>query len=379
MKMKVMPIIGTRPEGIKMAPLIKKIKADPELSCVFVNMAQHREMLDQVLDLFEIQADYDLNIMRPNQALMDTLTTMMNGLNEIVIKEKPDVILIHGDTLTTLAGALVAFFNQVKLGHVEAGLRTYDLSSPFPEEGNRQVAGRYADLHFAATLKNLESLKNEAVLPENIFVVGNTVIDALLEVADRPFTFEKILAAFINKFPKFILLTTHRRENLHALKDVYRALNQVIEEHPDVGVVFPAHKNPVVREQIKQHLKESGNILLVDPLDYETFVHLMKKAYFILTDSGGIQEEAPALGKPVLVARENTERPEGIAAGTLKLCGTSYNTVYADIKALLTNTKMYARMSEAKNPYGVGDTSEQIVKILKEKFIGVPSLDTIGK
>ena len=376
--MKVMPIIGTRPEGIKMAPLIKKLQADPSVECVFVNTAQHREMLDQVLDLFDIQADYDLNVMKQNQALMDTLTTMLKGLNEIVQKEKPDVVLVHGDTLTTLAGAQVAFFNQVKLGHVEAGLRTYDMSSPFPEEGNRQVAGRYADLHFAATLKNLESLKNEAVPTEKIFVVGNTVIDALLEVANHPFEFDETLAKFMDKFPKFILLTTHRRENLHALKDVYKALNQIISENPDVGIIFPAHKNPIVREQIKQHLNESENILLVDPLDYETFVHLMKKAYFILTDSGGIQEEAPALGKPVLVARENTERPEGVIAGTLKLCGTSYETVYADLKELLTNPKMYASMSEAKNPYGIGDTSDQIVKILKEKFIGVP-FDTVGK
>lgn len=376
--MKVMPIIGTRPEGIKMAPLIKKLQADSSVECVFVNTAQHREMLDQVLDLFDIRADYDLNVMKQNQALMETLTTMLTKLNEIVQKEKPDVVLVHGDTLTTLAGAQVAFFNQVKLGHVEAGLRTYDMSSPFPEEGNRQVAGRYADLHFAATLKNLESLKQEAVNPNQVFVVGNTVIDALLEVANRPFEFDETLARFMDKFPKFILLTTHRRENLHALKDVYKALNQVISENPDVGVIFPAHKNPIVREQIQQHLNESENILLVDPLDYETFVHLMKKAYFILTDSGGIQEEAPALGKPVLVARENTERPEGVAAGTLKLCGTSYETVYADLKALLTNPKMYASMSEAKNPYGVGDTSDQIVKILKEKFIGVP-FDTVGK
>lgn len=376
--MKVMPIIGTRPEGIKMAPLIKKLQADPSVECVFVNTAQHREMLDQVLDLFGIQADYDLNVMKQNQALMDTLTTMLKGLDEIVQKEKPDVMLVHGDTLTTLAGAQVAFFNQVKLGHVEAGLRTYDMSSPFPEEGNRQVTGRYADLHFAATLKNLESLKNEAVPAEKIFVVGNTVIDALLEVANRPFKFEESLSKFMDKFPKFILLTTHRRENLHALKDVYKALNQIISENPDVGIIFPAHKNPVVRAQIKEHLHESENILLVDPLDYETFVHLMKKAYFILTDSGGIQEEAPALGKPVLVARENTERPEGVAAGTLKLCGTSYETVYADLKELLTNSQMYSSMSQAKNPYGTGDTSDQIVKILKEKFIGVP-FDTVGK
>lgn len=376
--MKVMPIIGTRPEGIKMAPLIKKLQADPDVICVFVNTAQHREMLDQVLDLFDIQADYDLNIMKQNQALMETLTTMLSKLNEIVQKEKPDVILVHGDTLTTLAGAQVAFFNQVKLGHVEAGLRTYDMSSPFPEEGNRQVAGRYADLHFAATMKNLESLRNEAVNPDKIFVVGNTVIDALLEVANRPFQFAENLTKFMDRFPKFILLTTHRRENLHALKDVYRALNQIIEENPNVGIIFPAHKNPIVREQIRAHLKESENILLVDPLDYETFVHLMKKAYFILTDSGGIQEEAPALGKPVLVARENTERPEGVAAGTLKLCGTSYDTVYADLRELLANPKMYARMSEAKNPYGTGDTSDQIVKILKEKFIGVP-YGTVGK
>ena len=373
-----MPIIGTRPEGIKMAPLIKKLQAESDVECVFINTAQHREMLDQVLDLFHIQADYDLNIMKKNQALMETLTTMLTKLNEIVQKEQPDIILVHGDTLTTLAGAQVAFFNQVKLGHVEAGLRTYDMTSPFPEEGNRQVAGRYADLHFAATLKNLESLKNEAVNPDKVFVVGNTVIDALLEVADRPFQFDVNLAKFMDKFPKFILLTTHRRENLHALKDVYRALNQIIDENPEVGIIFPAHKNPIVREQIRSHLKESENILLVDPLDYETFVHLMKKAYFILTDSGGIQEEAPALGKPVLVARENTERPEGVAAGTLKLCGTSYETVYADLHELLTNDKMYASMSEAKNPYGVGDTSDQIVKILKEKFIGVP-FDTVGK
>lgn len=361
-----MTIFGTRPEGIKMAPLVKALKNDENIECLFLNTAQHREMLDQVLDLFDLKADYDLDLMTQNQELEELMAKMLIGITNVLKKEKPDLVLVHGDTLTTLVGAQASFFQQIPVGHVEAGLRTHDLASPFPEEANRQVVGRYAKYHFAATEKNRISLLKENVSAENIFVVGNTVIDALIHVTDHPFSFPEPLNTIMNNTRKTVLMTTHRRENLEQLQEVYRALNRIIVEHEDVQIVFPVHKNPAVRKQLNEHLTESDRIHIVEPQDYETFAHLMKHSYCILTDSGGIQEEAPALGKPVLVARKNTERPEGVDAGTLRLCGTDEESVYRHLKELLVDEDIYKHMSGAKNPYGIGDSSEQIVNIIKK-------------
>lgn len=363
--MKVMTIFGTRPEGIKMAPLVKELKETEGIDCIFLNTAQHREMLDQVLDLFEITPDYDLNLMKERQTPAELTSSMLTEITEVLEIEKPDLVLVHGDTASTFAGAFSAFLKQIPVGHVEAGLRTNDISSPFPEEANRQLVGRLATYHFAATEKNKEALLRENCNEDSIFVVGNTVIDALLEVSKKDFSFKAELQQIMNTDTRKVLITTHRRENLDQLKEVYRAINRIINEHTDVEIIFPVHKNPAVREQLSTHLVESSRIHVIEPQDYETFTHLMKDSFLILTDSGGIQEEAPALGKPVLVARTNTERPEGVDAGTLKLCGTKEESVYESLKTLLTDNSAYQKMSGAKNPYGVGDSAKQIVEIIK--------------
>lgn len=363
-----MPILGTRPEGIKMAPLVKELIQNKSIDCVFVNTAQHREMLDQVLQLFNLTPDYDLDMMKEKLPLPKMFAKMVEKISEILEEEKPDLVLVHGDTLTTAAGALAAFYSQIKVGHVEAGLRTYDIQSPFPEEANRQITGVVSDIHFASTTTNRNSLIQEGKRDEHIHVVGNTVIDALLDVANREFKFEEPLNSIVNSPFRTILMTTHRRENLAQLKNVYRAINRILDEFDDVQIVFPVHKNPVVRNELSRHLKENERVHIIEPQDYTTFSQLMKNAYFILTDSGGIQEEAPALGKPVLVARNNTERPEGVKAGTLKLCGTAENEVYNAIRALLTDSTMYQSMSVAKNPYGIGDTSKQIVDLIVKHY-----------
>ncbi|MDA1675052.1 MULTISPECIES: non-hydrolyzing UDP-N-acetylglucosamine 2-epimerase [Bacillus cereus group] len=366
--MKVMPLFGTRPEGIKMAPLVKELKKHPEITCVFVNTAQHREMLDQVLDLFDLKPDYDLDMMKEKLPLPKMFAKMVEKISDVLESEKPDLVLVHGDTLTTSAGALAAFYNQIPVGHVEAGLRTYDITSPFPEEANRQITGVVADIHFAATQTNKNSLIREGKKEDIIHVVGNSVIDALVDVANRPFEFQEPLKTILNSGLKTILMTTHRRENLSQLGNVYKAINRILNEHDDIQIIFPVHKNPAVRNELSQHLKESDRVHIIEPQDYTVFAQLMKNAHFILTDSGGIQEEAPALGKPVLVARNNTERPEGVEAGTLRLCGTEEESVYAAIKQLLTDDDMYQVMSGAKNPYGIGDTSQQIVDIILKKY-----------
>ncbi|MGX5609203.1 non-hydrolyzing UDP-N-acetylglucosamine 2-epimerase [Bacillus cereus] len=366
--MKVMPLFGTRPEGIKMAPLVKELKKHPEITCVFVNTAQHREMLDQVLDLFDLKPDYDLDMMKEKLPLPKMFAKMVEKISDVLESEKPDLVLVHGDTLTTSAGALAAFYNQIPVGHVEAGLRTYDITSPFPEEANRQITGVVADIHFAATQTNKNSLIREGKKEDIIHVVGNSVIDALVDVANRPFEFQEPLKTILNSGLKTILMTTHRRENLSQLGNVYKAINRILNEHDDIQIIFSVHKNPAVRNELSQHLKESDRVHIIEPQDYTVFAQLMKNAHFILTDSGGIQEEAPALGKPVLVARNNTERPEGVEAGTLRLCGTEEESVYAAIKQLLTDDDMYQVMSGAKNPYGIGDTSQQIVDIILKKY-----------
>ena len=372
--MKVMPIFGTRPEGIKMAPLVKELKKHQNIECVFLNTAQHREMLDQVLELFEITPDYDLDLMKKKQTPAELTSKMITKITSIIEVEKPDLILVHGDTATTFAAAFAGFLKQIPVGHVEAGLRTNDLSSPFPEEANRQLTGVIADIHFSATETNKKALLKENKKAENIYVVGNTVIDALLTVTSTPFQFEDSLKQIVENQKKTILITTHRRENLAQLKNVYKAVNRILKEHHDVQIVFPVHKNPIVRKELSEHLNiENERVHIIEPQDYVTFAQLMKNSYLILTDSGGIQEEAPALGKPVLVARNNTERPEGVDAGTLKLCGTTESSVYEGLKTLLTNSDIYQSMSGARNPYGTGDTSKKIVEIIQERFNSKPS------
>lgn len=366
--MKIMTIFGTRPEGIKMAPLVHALKNDPSIECVVVNTAQHRDMLDSVLTLFSIVPDYDFNLMKEGQTPESLSSEMIVHLSNTLEKEQPDLVLVHGDTTTTFLGAYVAFLKQIPVGHVEAGLRTYNRYSPFPEEANRQLVGRLATLHFAPTEKNKEMLMGEKIEASTIAVVGNTVIDALLEMTNRSISLTPDIENFLNQHKKTILLTTHRRENLAQLEGVYEAINTLLDTHEDVQILFPVHKNPKVREQVYQYLKKSDRILLTDPLDYEVFAHVMKQAYFIITDSGGIQEEAPALGKPVLVARNTTERQEGVEAGTLRLVGTSKEKLLKEASALLTNNDYYESIAKTKNPYGEGTSSKQIVSFIKQYF-----------
>lgn len=367
-RIKVMPIIGTRPEGIKMAPLIKRLREDEDIECVFVNTAQHREQLDQVLSLFQMRADYDLDIMKQQQTPEQIIATIITKMSDILENEKPDLVLVHGDTSTTFVGGMAAFLKQIPVGHVEAGLRTYNIYSPFPEEINRQLVGRLATYHFAATETNRENLMKERVSDEYISVVGNSVIDALLDVTNRPFEFSGELKSITENGLRTILMTTHRRENLEQLKGIYDAVNQLLQDFEDIQIVFPMHKNPKVREKVHASLNNHPRVHLVEPLDYELFANMMKHSYMIITDSGGIQEEAPALGKPVLVARNTTERQEGVEAGTLKLVGTDRETIYKEAKELLTNESLYTQMSQAVNPYGTGNTCEQIIKIIKERL-----------
>ena len=363
-KIKVMTVFGTRPEAIKMAPIVLELQKHPDvIEPVVTVTAQHREMLDQVLNLFHIKPDHDLNIMAAGQTLFDITTKAMCGLDKVLTEEKPDIVLVHGDTTTTFAGALAAYYHQITVGHVEAGLRTHNKYSPFPEEMNRKLTGCIADLNFAPTETSEQNLLAEHVAPESIFVTGNTVIDALHHTVRDDFTFEDELLKnvdFVNK--RVILVTTHRRENLgEPMRHVYKALKALTEEFDDVEIVFPVHKNPKVREVVNEELGGLDKVHLIDPLDYEPFANLMNKAYLILTDSGGVQEEAPALGKPVLVLRDTTERPEAVLAGTVKLIGTDRERIYAEAKTLLTDKKEYARMAEAVNPYGDGQAARRII------------------
>lgn len=361
-----MTIFGTRPEGIKMAPIIKELEKDTELEYVVVNTAQHREMLDQVLDLFQIVPDHDLNIMKKQQTSEELTATIVTKLSSILEKEKPDLVLVHGDTTTTFAGAYAAFLKKIPIGHIEAGLRTYDLYSPHPEEANRQLTGVLTKYHFAATERNRTNLLKENKNEEDIFVCGNTVIDALFEILKKDIPLPTELQQIVDRKEKIVLVTTHRKENLQVLKDVYTALNKLVEKHEDIHIVFPVHKNPVVREQVKEYLHENKRAHLVEPLDYKVFVHLMKHAHLIITDSGGIQEEAPALGIPVLVARNTTERQEGVEAGTLKLVGTQSETIFNEADLLLSSTEAYSKMSGSKNPYGEGNSASTILSIIKD-------------
>src|SRR5699024_3332190 len=363
--MKIMTIFGTRPEGIKMAPVIKRLRNDPEIDCVSVNTAQHREMLDQVLQLFEIIPDYDLNLMRTGQRVDELIGTMFAKISQVIDIEKPDLVLVHGDTTTTFVGAYSAFLKKVAVGHVEAVLRTNNHYSPFPEEMNRQMVGRLATYHFTATERNKNNLLKENVKNSSIFVVGNTVIDALLDITSRRFEFNSELEKIFSNHNKTILLTTHRRENFEELENVYEAMNQLIYTYEDIQVVFPIHKSPEIREKVKKSFINSNRIHLIEPLDYENFAHVMKQSHLIITDSGGIQEEAPSLGKPVLVARKTTERQEGLEAGTLKLVGTTVEKIVHECSKLINDEEAYQKMAAVRNPFGEGDSAVKILHIIK--------------
>ena len=366
-KIKVMTVFGTRPEAIKMAPVVLELQKHPDTIIPVVAVtAQHRDMLDQVLNLFKIKPDYDLDIMAAEQTLFDITSRSMLGLDKVLQEEKPDIVLVHGDTTTTFAGALAAYYHQISVGHVEAGLRTHNKYSPFPEEMNRKLTGSIADLHFAPTDTSKANLLEESVNEDGIFVTGNTVIDALHKTVRDDFVFDSELLQNIDYGGKrVILVTTHRRENLgEPMRQVYKALRKLVDEFADVEVVFPVHKNPKVREVVSQELGGLDKVHLIDPLDYEPFANLMHRSHLILTDSGGVQEEAPALGKPVLVLRDTTERPEAVAAGTVKLIGTDKDVVYNEAKLLLTDEAEYKKMAEASNPYGDGKASARIIQAI---------------
>jgi UDP-N-acetylglucosamine 2-epimerase (non-hydrolysing) len=369
-KLKVMAIFGTRPEAIKMAPVVEKMKETDNIQTVVAVTAQHREMLDQVLNLFSIEPDYDLDIMQENQTLSGITSRVLKGLERVYKKEKPDLILVHGDTSTTFVGALASFYNQIKVGHVEAGLRTHDKYSPFPEEMNRHLTGVLTDLHFAPTPTARENLLQENVTDDDIFITGNTVIDALLETVEEDYQFSKqILNEIDYDDKKVILLTAHRRENLgQPMENIFKAVEELIFNNSKAEVVFPVHLNPKVRKIANEILGNLDRVHLIEPLDYKPFANLMARSHLILTDSGGIQEEAPALGKPVLVLRDTTERPEAVDAGTVKKVGTNKDKIIKSATELLRNEKEYNKIANTVNPYGDGKASRRIVNQILYKF-----------
>lgn len=369
---KVMTVFGTRPEAIKMAPVVLELQKHADrIQTIVAVTAQHRQMLDQVLDLFQITPDYDLDIMSQEQTLYDITTKSLMGLKDVLAKEKPDLVLVHGDTTTTFAGALASYYQQVPVGHVEAGLRTGDIYSPFPEEMNRKLTGAIAAIHFAPTATAKANLLKENVNPSHIYVTGNTVIDALMTTVAGDYDFGDDLKDVDFQNHRVILLTTHRRENLgEPMRHIYKALRRIIEEIPDTEIVFPVHRNPLVRKVVEEELAGVDRIHLIDPMEYEPFANLMSLSSLVLTDSGGIQEEAPSLGKPVLVLRNTTERPEAVEAGTVRLIGTDKDVVYAETKRLLTDQDAYDAMSNAVNPYGDGKASQRIVQAILHVFAG---------
>ena len=364
--MKILSVFGTRPEAIKLAPLLAELNKYNLTSIVCVT-AQHREMLDQVLALFAIQPDYDLAIMQPNQSLAELTARALTNLDEVLRIEKPDWVLVQGDTTTAMVGALAAFYHQIKVGHVEAGLRSFDKYQPFPEEINRKIASSLSDLHFAPTEVSKQNLLREGVPETSIFITGNTVIDALLQVAEKPYDWDASPLAAIPRDKQIILVTAHRRENFGApLQNICAALQTIAERFADVHIVYPVHLNPNVQSVVRASLGNLTNVTLLEPLEYLPLVQLMKQSHLVVTDSGGIQEEAPSLGKPVLVLREVTERPEGVAAGTVKLVGTDKDNIVREIERLLTDQTEYDRRARAVNPYGDGKASARIVtKLLR--------------
>ncbi len=369
-KVKVLTVFGTRPEAIKMAPLALELKKYDEIESIVCVTAQHRQMLDQVLELFNITPDYDLDIMKTRQTLIGITTRILEGLDEVIKKEQPDILLVHGDTSTSFVAGLSAFYNQVKVGHVEAGLRTYDKYSPFPEEMNRQLTGRIADLHFSPTKQNRLNLLKENISDDNIYITGNTVIDALKTTVQDNYTFkDNALNAidFVNK--RVIIVTAHRRENLgEPLQNICNALKTIVQEYDDVEIVYPVHLNPAVREVAFDILGDLDRVHLIDPLDVEDLHNAMAKSYMIMTDSGGIQEEAPALAKPVLVLRRETERPEAVEAGTVKIAGVDKDVIIKLAKELLDSKDEYNKMAQAVNPYGDGEASRRIAEAILYYF-----------
>ena len=365
---KVVSIFGTRPEAIKMAPLIKKLSQEENIQSKVIVTAQHREMLDQVLNLFEISPDYDMDIMKQGQTLTGVTARVLSGLEEILQMERPDIVLVHGDTTTTFSAALAAFYQKIAVGHVEAGLRTFNKYSPYPEEMNRKLTGSITDLHFAPTDTSMDNLLRENIPREKITVTGNTVIDALLDTVEKPFPMDSLLPD-IDWEKRIILLTAHRRENWgEPLKNIFMAVKEVVADFPDTELIFPVHKNPQVSQLAHEMLGNMERIHLIKPLDYLPFVKLMNRSHLVLTDSGGMQEEAPSLGKPVLVLRETTERPEAVKAGTVKMAGMAKAQVYQAAADLLTDNLAYKEMAHAVNPYGDGKASERITEAIKDYF-----------
>lgn len=366
-KIKVMTVFGTRPEAIKMAPLVLKLKKDDRFEEVTVVSAQHREMLDQVLDIFKIKPDYDFNIMHKNQTLEDITSKVMLDMAKVIKKEQPDIVLVHGDTTTSFAAGLATFYEQTKLGHVEAGLRTWNKYSPFPEEMNRQMTDDLTDIYFAPTELSKQNLIKENHPADNIYVTGNTAIDALEQTVKEDYHHDVLDE--INPNSKIILVTMHRRENQgEPMRRVFKVMKQVVDSHKDVEIIYPVHLSPRVQKVAKEVLSDDPRIHLIKPLDVVDFHNLAKKSYFIMTDSGGVQEEAPSLGKPVLVLRDTTERPEGVAAGTLKLVGTEVDKVRIEMIRLLEDETAYTEMANAKNPYGDGKASERIMDAIAYYF-----------
>ncbi len=367
-KLKVMPIFGTRPEAIKMAPLILELKKRAaEFETVVTVTAQHREMLDQVLEIFEITPDYDLDVMQPDQTITTITTNVMNRLEQVIQAEKPDIILVHGDTTTTFAASLAAFYNKTAIGHVEAGLRTWNKYSPYPEEMNRQLTDVLSDLYFAPTLQSKENLLQENHPVEQVYVTGNTAIDALKQTVAQDYQHDILEKVDFSK--KVILVTMHRRENQgKPMEQVFKAMKDVVAKHPDTEIIYPVHLSPTVQKLAHAAFDGVERVHLIDPLDVVDFHNLAARSHFIMSDSGGVQEEAPSLGKPVLVLRDTTERPEGIAAGTLKLVGTEYENVKREMTALLEDENQYQQMAQAKNPYGDGQASRRILDAIAYHF-----------
>ena len=360
---KVMLVFGTRPEAIKMCPLVNELKKRERIQTVVCVTRQHRQMLDQVLEVFNVKPDYDLSIMKDKQTLFDITTNILNRIKEVLEKEEPDVVLVHGDTSTTFVTALACFYLQIPVGHVEAGLRTYDIYSPYPEEFNREAVSIISKYNFAPTETAKENLIKEGKRKESIYVTGNTVIDALKTTVRDDYKHPELEWA---KGSRLIFITAHRRENLgEPMHHMFRAIRRVMDEHPDVKALYPIHMNPVVRKAADEELGDCDRIHIIDPVEVFDCHNIMARSYLILTDSGGIQEEAPSLGKPVLVMRDTTERPEGIAAGTLKLVGTTEEVIYREFSRLLTDTEAYKAMSQASNPYGDGHACERIADILE--------------
>jgi len=376
----ILIVFGTRPEAIKMAPLVKSFASDPFFNAKVCVTAQHREMLDQVLDLFEIKPDYDLNLMRPGQDLFDITSGILIGLRDVLKNYQPDLVLVHGDTATCFAATLAAFYMQIPVGHIEAGLRTGNMYSPWPEEANRVLVGRLATWHFAPTERNKQALLNEGIDAARIAVTGNTVIDALQWVVSKIENSQKMQEVVLSSLvkaglnpdvvkEKYVLVTGHRRENFgDGFESICKALSELAKSNPKVHFVYPVHLNPNVQEPVNRLLSGFNNVHLISPLGYEPFVYLMKNCYLVLTDSGGIQEEAPGLGKPVLVMRDTTERPEALDAGTVKLVGTNSNLIVEQVQSLLSDVEIYNRMSFSHNPYGNGDSCEQIVSFVKRNL-----------